>query len=268
MPNLNHLTDGPFRWWVPLVAYLAMMPILIGASLIGLPPQLGQMVAFVLYVVFATAIAAASRPMRAALGLNRPVSILVILMVAFAATVATSLIELIGRQFSTDIANSTPIVLERMGLGTSLWVDLALIVTICCLAPLGEEAIFRGLIFKGIFDTLRRWGGAWGRLWVAFAIAAVVSAVLFAQSHGGEGQEASVVFALGLSGLIFAACYALTGSLWTAVMAHCLNNTLAMATALWGQDDVAMISKLAIGAMPLLTWAFMYLWARALPQAT
>lgn len=254
------MADGPFRWWVPLVAYAGMMALLIVTSLTGLPPQLAQMAMFVGYALFATAVAMWAGPN--ALGLKQSVALGVIVVVVALATAGTSLIEVVGRMLSPDIAESTEKVLTSMGLGSGALNDLALIITICCLAPIGEEAIFRGLIFKGIYDPLRRMGGVIGGHWIAFAIAAVASAVIFAQTHGGEGQEAAVIIAIGLSGVIYALCYAVTGTIWAAVLAHSFNNTVAMATALWPAGEVSMTAKAAVAAMPILVLALLWLWSR------
>ncbi|HEV8614627.1 MAG TPA: CPBP family intramembrane glutamic endopeptidase [Methylomirabilota bacterium] len=86
------------------------------------------------------------------------------------------------------------------------------------LAPVFEEIAFRGLLY----GTLRRRFG-----WAASAIA---SAIVFALAHGyGLGGFASVF----LSGVLWAAAYERTGSLWPGIIAHAINNVSASLMVIW-----------------------------------
>jgi membrane protease YdiL (CAAX protease family) len=78
---------------------------------------------------------------------------------------------------------------------------------------LGEEIVFRGLIGSGL---LQRWGTLLGVL---------ITSVLFAGAHGFPPH------AVALLPLAFFLHYALlrTGSLWTPIILHGLNNALAVA---------------------------------------
>ncbi|PIE11236.1 MAG: hypothetical protein CSA72_03710 [Rhodobacterales bacterium] len=264
MQSLFSSAPGPFRWWIVPVAYIGHLVVLLGMSMTGLPAALGQIAIFLGYAALATLLAVLvvrSAPGRA-LGVQPPARPLAVIAVAIAATVITSLIERLGAGFSSDIAQSTTKVLTEMGWGTGRGTDLLLIFTICCAAPIGEEAIFRGLIFRGLHDSLRRLGGGLGSPVAAFGLAAAVSAFIFAQSHGGAGQEPSVLIAIFLSGIVYALCYALTGSLWAPVLAHGLNNTVAFAGAVFGAEQVSLLNQIAVLIMPFLTWALLWFWGR------
>jgi len=80
-------------------------------------------------------------------------------------------------------------------------------------APLAEEMVFRGLIYR----LGRRAWGPWP--------AAVVSSLVFGLVHG----EPWYLFGLLALGLLLAAVYELTGSLWSAVVVHAVHNAVALA---------------------------------------
>ncbi|MBL8849430.1 MAG: CPBP family intramembrane metalloprotease [Planctomycetaceae bacterium] len=93
-------------------------------------------------------------------------------------------------------------------------VPFAILVIALALGPaLGEEIIFRGLIGPGL---IRRWG-----VWAGV----VITSVLFAGVHGFPPH------AIATLPLAFFLHYALlkTGSLWTPIVLHFLNNSLAVA---------------------------------------
>jgi membrane protease YdiL (CAAX protease family) len=79
------------------------------------------------------------------------------------------------------------------------------------LAPVAEEALFRGVVYPG----LRAAAGPW--------LAVVLSAVLFGLGHRDHGTEAVVFTAL--MGAALALLVEGSGSLWPAVVAHVLVNT-------------------------------------------
>ena len=83
------------------------------------------------------------------------------------------------------------------------------------IAPLGEELVFRGLFYGWLAG---RWGStaAW-----------IVSSVAFAAAHV---ELAHVLLVLPL-GLWFGWLRRRTGSLWPSLVAHMVNNGLAVAAA-------------------------------------
>jgi len=90
---------------------------------------------------------------------------------------------------------------------------LAGIVYGCVLAPLTEETIFRGFLFKAFVNR-----------WRPF-MAAVVSSLLFAVIHC---YSLSGFVQVTILGLLFAGLYHRTGSLWPGMLAHAMINLLLL----------------------------------------
>ncbi len=84
------------------------------------------------------------------------------------------------------------------------------------LAPLGEEALFRGVLFSSLSS---RWG---------YAIGTVTSAAVFGLAH----LDLSLLLPLGVAGLVLNELYRRTGSLVTSTVAHATLNGLAVFSAL------------------------------------
>jgi membrane protease YdiL (CAAX protease family) len=94
----------------------------------------------------------------------------------------------------------------------SPWQRLVFVLTGAVVAPLGEEALFRGYVYT----TLR------ARRGVSFAIGG--SALIFALLHLAPLTAACVIFMMGIA---LAAVYERTHSLWVVVLMHGVNNTLS-----------------------------------------
>lgn len=95
------------------------------------------------------------------------------------------------------------------------------------LAPIGEEVLFRGYLF----GSLRRLAGD-SRTGIAIAYG--VSALVFALSHSLAATEGIVGLLVPsfLIGLVFAWGFDRSGSLIPAIVAHAINNGVALATLL------------------------------------
>ena len=99
-------------------------------------------------------------------------------------------------------------------MGGSLVQFVLLVILGGLLAPLGEELLFRGVLF----GWLRRWG---------FVLAAGISALVFGIAHG-----LNVVFPAAIVlGLLNAYVYEKSGSIWPSVIAHATNNVLIFVLA-------------------------------------
>lgn len=85
------------------------------------------------------------------------------------------------------------------------------LVVIGILAPVSEELIFRGLIFRRSRD------------YVGFMWAAVCSGLFFGIYHGNLTQGIFAFF----MGMLFAAIYEHFGTLWASIVAHMANNIFA-----------------------------------------
>jgi hypothetical protein len=103
-------------------------------------------------------------------------------------------------------------------LGGPLWQSLLMLTLGAVLVPLGEELIFRGVVF----GWLRRW---------PLPVAVIVSALIFAVMHGF-----SVVFPVALVlGIVTALVYHRSGSIWPAVVLHMVNNGVAFGVTMLAQ---------------------------------
>jgi membrane protease YdiL (CAAX protease family) len=102
----------------------------------------------------------------------------------------------------------------RSGAGVVLFVIVAVV-----MAPLFEEVVFRGFLFRGFANS---WGWVWG---------AVVSSVIFGIAH----LQLDVFVPLAVLGFALAWVYRRTGSLWTCIAMHAVFNAVAvLAWALTG----------------------------------
>jgi membrane protease YdiL (CAAX protease family) len=91
------------------------------------------------------------------------------------------------------------------------YVVVGMILVGVVLAPVAEEALFRGVVYPGLRHALGPW------------LAVPLSAVLFGLAHRAFGA-APVVFSSAL-GVAFALLVEGSGSLWPSVLAHVLVNT-------------------------------------------
>jgi membrane protease YdiL (CAAX protease family) len=105
---------------------------------------------------------------------------------------------------------------EDLGIGDeSVVVAVAAVVLIVGLAAISEEMFFRGFVFSGLRSRMTVWP------------AAVISGLVFGLVHAPTGI--TTVIPLAVLGAVLAWLYDRTGSLWPSVIAHALNNALALA---------------------------------------
>ncbi len=118
-------------------------------------------------------------------------------------------------------------ILDAVGVDTESAIDsifdeesMAVLVMLSILAlvvaPVAEEVFYRGFVFGGL---TRRFGFRWG---------VVGSGALFSLSH----VEPITLFPLLVLGILLAWVYYRTESLWTPVMVHFFNNSVAVAVQL------------------------------------
>lgn len=102
-------------------------------------------------------------------------------------------------------------------LSNASWPVIAgMLLAVVVMAPLAEEALFRGLLYGGL---ARLWG-----MWPAV----LVSALIF----GGAHMNLSLFLPLALGGVILALIYAKSGSLWPSTVAHATLNGISVLMAL------------------------------------
>ncbi|MFD1245885.1 CPBP family intramembrane glutamic endopeptidase [Paralysiella testudinis] len=264
------LPRSQLRWWIAPLAALMFILILGGLTTLGLKSTWGEIAKLLLFVVLATGLPwLLLRPRSLAhLGLAilpgtvwRTVAITVfgvLLLKAWSAYFVSS---------GDDAAQSLEQVLRSFGFGQNSGHDVALVLLIVVFAPLGEEALFRVLLFRSLYDGLRRY--AWAQSpWAAalcLLVALLLSAFLFADSHGGGGQDAQFG-ALFVMGLIFALLYLWAGNLWAPVMAHSIHNAWALAaeTGLLLQLKLSPAALVLVYVGPLLALLLLWLWRRSL----
>lgn len=131
--------------------------------------------------------------------------------ICFAGNFVTSLITAFFQDFGVDFYSYRQ-ALAGDPLPENLFVFFAYMLRTAVVPALIEEFAFRGVVLQ----TLRRYGD-----W--FAI--FVSAVMFALMHANMTQ---VPFAL-IAGTALGYCFVVSGSLWTSVTIHFINNFTAVA---------------------------------------
>lgn len=140
----------------------------------------------------------------------------------FMLTVAFSfLTQHVGALLGFDFPDQTSINLVRRCAGWN-WNFVSILVQVLILAPVLEELIFRGVLFKLSALGLRR-------VWTARQIVpsvAVLSSVLFSAAHYFKAPFPDNAFlALFFFGLAQCWIYRRTNAIWCAMLNHCLFNT-------------------------------------------
>ena len=115
------------------------------------------------------------------------------------------------------------------GYGGTLDVLAACAVT-TVIAPICEEMLFRGLMFR----SLSNWRGPWP--------AALITGALFGAVHGLSAPVADLV-PLAFLGVLLCGIYQWTGSLYPCIALHVLNNSISLgADENWGWRLVELVA--------------------------
>jgi membrane protease YdiL (CAAX protease family) len=134
--------------------------------------------------------------------------------------------------------------LEQLGASESALLLILSASLTCVVAPVCEEILFRGFIFR----ALRNWRGTWP--------AAIITGVTFGAVHAGSAPAADLV-PLAVLGFALCLLYERSGSLYPCIVVHSLNNAFAFGDLegwTWWQILALMIAALAIetaGALAL-----------------
>ncbi len=126
------------------------------------------------------------------------------------------LIQAEGFWFRLPVHPNNPFVYDPHAAHAPVWGIVALAGAVVVLAPLAEEALFRGLLFGGM-------AGRWG-----FWPAALLSAAIFGAAH----LNLSLWLPLSVAGLLLALVYSRTRSLWASTAAHATLNGVSVLLAL------------------------------------
>lgn len=191
--------------------------------------------------------------------------------VVLVAVVLMLLVSKIFSRSSNEAADSITKVFQSLGFGQSIANDIWVALTVTAFAPLGEEFLFRAVIMRSLYDGLRKFQHKWLK-WlskpvVALVVAVVISSAVFADSHGSDEQSVQI-YALGIMAAIFAISYAITGSLFAPVMAHAINNMLAlwMIIAKMPSGAVSTAALVSICAGPVIAFSILLLVRKLIRQ--
>ncbi|HVC84426.1 MAG TPA: CPBP family intramembrane glutamic endopeptidase [Solirubrobacteraceae bacterium] len=126
------------------------------------------------------------------------------------------------------------------GNGNTIEILAACAVT-CVVAPICEELLFRGFVFR----ALRNWRGVWP--------AAAITGVLFGAVHGLSAPAVDLL-PLAFLGFVLCIVYERSGSLYPCIALHVLNNAIAFgADEHWGVRIVELAAaSLASVALVLI----------------
>jgi len=206
---LNYNNIPRISGW-SIVIFAIALPILLvlGVRITGERGMLGLLTVFFVSGLIAVAVAVA--PMRAwalpALGFRHA---------GWGSIVLGSLIALLISVAVTQLGIEPEGIKQAMEVAREPAAFLASLAVMAGLAPLVEESVFRGLLYGWLAG---RWGGA---------VAWIVSSLAFAAAHM---ELAHIILVLPL-GLWFGWLRWRTGSLWPSLVAHVMNNALAVAAA-------------------------------------
>jgi len=112
-----------------------------------------------------------------------------------------------GNRIIEELYNSTKEAFEMM-----LNYKIAGFLTVCIIAPVFEEILFRGILLRGLLQNNKN----------PF-LAILLSAFLFGLAHMNPWQ----FLGAGLLGVVFGFVYYRTKSLWICIFLHALNNTVS-----------------------------------------
>ncbi len=162
----------------------------------------------------------------------------------------SSLGSLTGDAFETALSfvNITSLQPE-FNAPTNIPAFIIFLVNLVVLPPLVEEWVFRGVLLQ----SLRRFGDG-------FAI--MVSSVIFALIHCNVSQS-TTAFLVGLSMAIFVV---ITGSVWTGVIIHMVNNCLSIAMSIitLAMPEYAFVLSICLHMVYLIggVMAILHLWKK------
>jgi membrane protease YdiL (CAAX protease family) len=147
-------------------------------------------------------------------------------------------------------------IIDDLGVKQGTFGVYALAFVVCVMAPLAEEVLFRGFVFRSMAPRL-------GVVW-----AALVSGVIFGGIHvtnysdGDSSLElaAASVISLMFLGTAFAFLYWKTGSLLPCIALHSINNSIAFGTMQDWSWEILVLLPAALLTCAVAVWAAMRWW--------
>ncbi len=116
--------------------------------------------------------------------------------------------------------------LQDTGFGETLGKDIAYAILYPIAAPVAEELLFRGILFKGLRDGFRARMGRGA----AVMLGALISGVIFGSAHLGGGQDDFIPVLIAL-GVLLALAYEWSGTIYVPIAIHAVNNAIATASS-------------------------------------
>lgn len=204
------LLPGNWKWWFSIITFLI--------ALFVFNPQKWVIIAIVIPILLSLKVSNFEQ----GLVTNNFKKILIISILSF---IFFSIMVYFFENFSSKASEAGKKVVEGLGFGKSIKKDWEMLLLICFWAPLSEELLYRGAIFRPIWNSisLSKKLGKHTKL-VAFFIASFGSSFLFMSAHGGEGQNEQLIMIF-ILGLIACICYLVTGSIYAPVLFHSFNNS-------------------------------------------
>lgn len=120
--------------------------------------------------------------------------------------------------------------LSRLGADEAGVLRLTAALLVIAVAPVAEEVLFRGFMYRGLRNSVGPW------------VAAVAVGAIFGLIHLTDADTAPLVPLLAVLGALMCVLYERTGSLAAPIALHVLNNTLAFSLA----DDVPDAAAIGI----------------------
>lgn len=271
--NEKHLPVNHFKWWYVLLAYAISVLVLIGLSVLGgvfgvdgsLGGQWASCLQFVLFAVFCVGCVWVfqGRPLASDWGLIGGQAKRILLFI-FSFTFLFLVVSYTLEAIFDSMAKASRTSFLGLGLDGDASITIPMILTITVFAPIGEEFLYRGLMFRALRDGLTKYIS----LKNTILIAIVLSAFAFAFSHGNTEQKPQLG-ALVLMGVLLALAYQFTGSLFAPIMIHSLNNTSVLLIGAFMYKDAVSVSPVMLGLMafgPVMTLVLVWGVSRVLPK--
>jgi membrane protease YdiL (CAAX protease family) len=223
-------------WYAPVALVFAFVAAIVsgaivvgighsaGASAINPPPSVldiatvAEELGFVISAVFFASLIVRPRPAQFGLrgvSLSRAAALVILGYVTFIVTSA------VWAALLHTSASEKHLVKSIGGQSGTAGVLAACLVT-CVVAPICEEFLFRGFMYR----ALRNWRGP--------VVSALLTGVMFGAVHVGSAPAVDLV-PLGMLGAILCGIYERSGSLFPCIALHALNNSIALGINLgWG----------------------------------
>ena len=122
------------------------------------------------------------------------------------------------------------------------------------LAPIGEETLYRGFVYRGLRNSFaRRFGNTPG-----ITVAALLAGALFSVVHFTDTEVLPILPILWLLGVVFCLVYELSRSIYATIAMHSIINTLAFVTFAKQDDWIGLVYCAAMVGACVLAPRFLW----------